>query len=121
MDDIRIAKRYIRTSKGADDRGILFDLPFTSYKNIMRAKKCTITGKVVTSDLQFRDTPRYLTVDRSDNTHGYIKGNVIACCHAANQYKSILESDAEGLTEQDKIKVLEYYLEVLKKRPENNK
>ena len=39
MDDLTLAKKYISKADNARSRGIKFDMTFTAYKNLMRAKK----------------------------------------------------------------------------------
>lgn len=89
-DDVKISQKYFNKYQSALHRGIAFKLSFTSYKNLMRAKKCYYTG-IDLSDVQGAANQR--TIDRIDNTKGYESGNVVACCFAFNQIKSVMEKD----------------------------
>jgi hypothetical protein len=94
MNDLDIARRYINKAANAKQNNIQFELSFTSFKNLMKAKKCGYTGIKLT-------TPRGggcsslctdRTIDRIDSQLGYISGNVIAVCSAANSFKAIWEN-----------------------------
>lgn len=94
MDDLLIARKYISKADNAKKYDIEFSLSLVSFKNLMSAKKCGYTGIKLTTPrgggLPIRCTDR--TIDRIDNTLGYISGNVIAVCHAANQLKAVWEN-----------------------------
>lgn len=90
--DSDLIKKYINKQKDAKDRGIEFDLPFLSFRNIYRAKRCRYTGVELT--LNDGDSKRKwtdLSVERIDSSKGYVRGNCVAICYAANQFKSKLE------------------------------
>ena len=80
MCDLQVAKKLISMHKTAAERGIKFDLPFLSLKNLLRAKRCYYTGELFT-----KANP--VTVDRVDSSLGYVKGNVVACTHDFNSRK----------------------------------
>jgi hypothetical protein len=90
--DIYCAKAYITKLQSCKSRGIGFELNFTSFKNLMRAKKCYYTGITLTRGGGQEGDPNYLTIDRIDNNLPYQKGNVVACCAKANQLKSLVEN-----------------------------
>lgn len=99
--DVKLAKRYISKADRARLSGIDFELSITSYRNLMRAKKCGYTGMPLTDPVSGRPTKATdRTIDRIDNSKGYIAGNVIAVSHAANQAKSVFENPAATLTIQ---------------------
>lgn len=100
MNDIELAKKYINKRNDALSRGIKFSMSFQSYKNIMKAKTCRLSG------LPVDNTTR--TIDRIDHTKGYEKGNVCCCHHAINQIKNTLEKPCKKLERK-------LYLKVLKK------
>jgi len=93
MNDLIMCTKYVRTSQSAKNRGIEFNLPFTSFKNIMRAKKCQYTGVILTEPKMNNPRPTDVTVERVDNKKGYVKGNVIAVCREANQIKGTWETN----------------------------
>lgn len=92
--DLYCAKHLAWKAENAKKRGIEFNLSFQSMKNLMGAKKCFYTGIPLTkstgkeSELKLSD----FTIDRIDGSKGYVRGNVVACCHAANQMKNQFES-----------------------------
>jgi hypothetical protein len=91
--DLQWAKRYVIKSSLAEKSGHDFDLNFTSFKNIMRAKYCAYSGVELTTRFnsrQMKFTDR--TIERVDNKLGYVKGNVVAICFGVNQLKSKMEN-----------------------------
>lgn len=88
MDDITLAKRYLQKYSNSQARGIEFTLSFTSYKNLMRAKRCHYTGVELTSE---EGKPNQRTIDRIHPDKGYETGNVVACCLEFNRIKGIME------------------------------
>lgn len=92
MNDVIIAQKYLNKYHNAKNTGIHFNLSLTSFKNLMRAKRCYYTGIIMTTKRTgklIRATDR--TVDRLDSSKGYVKGNVVACCHTANKMKGTIE------------------------------
>lgn len=103
MNDVRLAEAYLKKAQSSKDRGLAFELSFMSYKNLMTAKRCYYTGlplDVVVGSRMHR------TIDRLDNSKGYVKGNVVACCQAANSLKSVIENPNLGLNLEQCLKVL---------------
>ncbi len=93
FSDLKLARNYIGKADNARSRGIEFSLSFTAYKNLMRAKKCQVTGTILTDPRPQKDllaTDR--TIDRIDSKKGYVSGNVMAVCHAVNGFKSFFEN-----------------------------
>lgn len=91
--ELYCAKHLIWKSENAKKRGIDFTLSFTSMKNLMSAKRCYYTGLPLTKsdgsgEMRLSDA----TIDRIDGSKGYIAGNVVACCHGANQMKGQFEA-----------------------------
>lgn len=94
QSDISLAEKYLNKAENAKKRNIEFNLSLTSYKNLQRAKKCYFTSIVLTDKV---DLPNSRTIDRIDPNKGYEKGNVVACCLAANQLKARIEEDIHNL------------------------
>lgn len=92
MHDIKIAELFLRKKQSSKSRGIEFDLSFTAFKNMMRAKKCFFTRVALTDPTSSIQKPTDRTIDRLDCNKGYVHGNVVACCFAANQLKAAIES-----------------------------
>lgn len=92
--DLYAARHLVWKSDNAKKRGIEFNLTITSMKNLLGSKSCYYTGIPLTKstgkegELKLSD----FTIDRIDGSKGYVKGNVVACCHAANQMKNQFES-----------------------------
>jgi hypothetical protein len=89
MNDISVAKWYLRKAASAKDRGIEFSMSIVTLRNISLAKKCYFTG------LPLSNTTR--TVDRVDNKRGYVKGNVVACHTSFNSLKALIENPVNSL------------------------
>lgn len=83
-NDVLIAKAFIAKANSSADRGIEFNLSFTSFKNMCKAKKCYFTGLTLTPDT--------FTIDRIDSNKGYVTGNVVACHKDFNNLKSLIEN-----------------------------
>lgn len=96
--DLYVANKLKQKYNDAKARGIEFDLSFQSMKNLCKAKRCGYTGIVLThhryqgTGEPIRPLPTDFTIDRIDAAKGYVAGNVIACCNAANNFKSQLEN-----------------------------
>lgn len=103
MDDIVIARKYINKASNAAERGHEFDLSFIQFKRILTKVKCHYSGVPLTDDNN-RWTSR--TLDRIDNSKGYILGNVVVCCHGINQLKSISENPQIPINYNGLIKAL---------------
>lgn len=93
--DAYVARYYTNKINDAKTRNIPFSLTFTQVKNMLRAKKCQLTGIDLTHTgaLNGIATQRLtdVTIDRIDNSKGYEKGNVLAASHMANQIKNGFE------------------------------
>lgn len=88
--DERTARKFLQLKQSADSRGIEFDLTLTGVRNLLNAKRCKYTGVKLTHET---NNPRQLTVDRVDNTKGYVTGNVVACARSFNLRKGELTLD----------------------------
>lgn len=91
MNDIQIAKKYQQKARNAEERGIEFTLSFQAFKNMLRAKKCYFTGIDLTDGNDTIPEATKRTIDRIDHRKPYESGNVVACCHAFNQFKAQME------------------------------
>lgn len=90
--DLYVAQKLGQKAHNAHQRGIEFDMSFQSMKNLLKSKKCYYTGIPLTRPVHGEALRASdLTIDRVDASKGYVKGNVVACCHAANQVKSQFE------------------------------
>lgn len=55
------------------------------------------------------------TIDRVDASKGYVRGNCVACCNAANQFKGLLESGNTIIDLENARKIIEAMEKSLKK------
>ena len=83
ITDTDVAKKFLSLKESAERRGKHFNLSLTSVRNLLQADKCKLTGIPLNST--------NFSVDRIDNTKGYIKGNVCACDKAINTLKGNIE------------------------------
>jgi len=89
--DAYLAKKYVnKVSKCATD-DMAFELTFAEFKKVMTAKRCKYTDVLLTYQRGVVQIDSDVTIDRIDNNKGYVKGNVVACCHGYNAFKAILE------------------------------
>lgn len=105
VDDLQVARKFISKRDNALQRGLEFSLSLRGMGNLLRAKKCYYTGIPLTepkAGVPLRASDR--TIDRVDASKGYIAGNVVACCHAANHLKSLCEGGGvEGIKMGEKV------------------
>ena len=99
-EDISLAERYVAKAKSSRDRGIEFNLTFSEYKRLSKIKRCQYTGIVFSEyhngSPKNENTMR--TLERIDNSKGYIKGNVVAVCKSINGIKSMWENPSNPIT-----------------------
>ena len=86
MHDVHLSKLYCSKAESAISKGLAFTLSFAEFKRLQSTKRCYYTGVQLTkANGSVHETDR--TMDRVDASRGYITGNVVACCHAANSLK----------------------------------
>lgn len=78
--DLVVGEKWVNLRKSAHRRGKDFNLTIGDVKKLVLRKTCAYTG--------VRLTPDNRTVDRIDASKGYVRGNVCAVTHAANQLKN---------------------------------
>ncbi len=88
--DLEIADRLIKTSKSARERKLDFNLSFRTMKRLMNTKKCFFTNVIMNDK---HENPFQRTIDRIDNSKGYVEGNVVACTRQINMRKGSLNVD----------------------------
>jgi hypothetical protein len=84
MNDLAIAKKLCALHSSANSRDIEFNLSFKKLKQLMTRKTCFYTG------VRFDKKDNPMSIDRVDNTRGYVDDNVVACTVAVNQIKANL-------------------------------
>ena len=106
--DIKVANYYSNKISSCKKRNIEFALTFAEVKKLMKQKKCFYTGILLTTTQPGGvQQPTDFTIDRVDNRLGYVSGNVVACCHAANSFKGIVEGMLDILTIEQKGTILQ--------------
>jgi len=89
VPDIDLCRKYLRLVTSAKDRQIEFNLSLCAYKNLLKRKVCPYSGRTL-----IHYGPKCNTsIDRIDNTKGYIAGNVIACDTTDNGQKSDMSTE----------------------------
>ena len=86
--DLDLAGLYIHKEKDAKRRGIEFSLSLSDLRKIVSRKTCFYTGSVLTEEGNNRPS-----LERLDNTKGYVKGNVVRCSKEINAIKNVLFED----------------------------
>lgn len=74
-------ERFLCKKRNARDRDLAFNLPFKTWERLVNAEKCAYTG------VPFTDTMRP-TLERVDNTKGYVIGNVVPVAEVVNGIKA---------------------------------
>lgn len=92
MDEVKIAQKYISKCQRARQDGIEFSIGLLSFRNLMMARKCQYTGITLTDSTSKAVKATDRTIDRIDHNKGYVTGNVVAVCHAANRIKASWEN-----------------------------
>lgn len=80
--DLKAARKLISLRDTASKRGLDCDISLISLINIYKAKRCFFTGVKLSVE--------EITLDRVDNSKGYVKGNVVACSDSFNGKKGSL-------------------------------
>ena len=94
-------KKYISLHNSAKSRNLEFNLTVADVKKLMFPKECYYSGIILeTPNKDDEGAIQYnaRTIDRIDNTAGYVKGNVVACCHLINYLKAVFIEKTTSLT-----------------------
>ncbi|APC46065.1 HNH endonuclease [Vibrio phage vB_VspP_pVa5] len=81
--EINLSKKYVSKAGNAKQAGHDFELMFPQFKRMRMRKTCALTGLPMTVE-----TP---TVDRIDNSKGYLPENSAGVRHDINQLKGRME------------------------------
>lgn len=90
-EDEYVARKYIQLKTSAIKRNKEFNLTIAEVRRLCRRKKCYYTGFSMAT--YAGENPMQRTIDRVDPDKGYVIGNVVSCCHLANQFKSKIEHE----------------------------
>jgi hypothetical protein len=91
--DLIVAEKLIALSQSAKHRNLEFNLSFETVKNLLEQKYCFYTGVKLSDGGAKQGEPpasTQRTIDRVDNSKGYIEGNVVASSVDINQKKGNL-------------------------------
>lgn len=101
--EAHIARKYYEKYINASRRGIEFDLCISDFKKLLKAKKCAYTGVAFE-----KEGPNSITIERIDNSLGYVPGNCIPVTEAANQWKAhVLECPPSHLPKLNNVQLLQ--------------
>ncbi len=84
LNEKLLKQKYHSKIQSCKDQGIHFDLSLKAFKKLITKKKCQYTGKLFSENVG-------RSIDRVDNTKGYVKGNCVACCSHLNGIKSNID------------------------------
>lgn len=94
MNDVKVAEVYLDKANNAKKNGHKFSLSFSEFKRVISRKTCYYTSiPFILEDKEYRKT-----IDRVDNSKGYVSGNVVVCLNVVNNIKSALENPTNQLT-----------------------
>lgn len=111
--DLQYAKRYVTKASNANSLNHEFTLTFAQFKRLFNRKYCQLSGvELVTSD---SSSPYYPTLDRVDNSKGYINGNVVCAASFVNQFKGYIENPINKMTFELGAKIVTSTIEFMKK------
>lgn len=103
--EILVANKYRGKVDNAKSRGIEFALTLNDFRNLLMKKRCAYTGIPLTIHRQGNPCKSDLTIERINSNFGYVKGNVIAVCAAANSVKGVFEDPNNFLSVNDAIRM----------------
>ena len=110
MNDLTIAKMYIKKAQRAKKDKLDFDLTFAQFKRLVTRKRCAYSGLPFSEydekKGKWKKPWQALTLDRIDNKKGYIWGNVAPICKGINQIKAQWENPVIPIDEKMTIKII---------------
>ena len=88
-----VAKKYLWLMDSASKRGHEFSITIEELSALLKSKTCYYTDVELVSyphekgDNADHLPDNYLTIDRKDNSRGYVNGNVVVCSKEINKLK----------------------------------
>jgi len=86
----RLNRLVIGARKSAKDKGLAFDIDVNDVISswIIQEGKCLYTGWDMTT---ITGDPKLVSIERKDNSIGYLKNNFILVCWCANRARNTLD------------------------------
>lgn len=103
--ELLVANKYRGKVDNAKNRGIEFSLTLNDFRRLLMKKRCAYTGIALTIHKEGHPKNADLTIERIDSTKGYVPGNCISVCSAANSVKGVLEDPNTFLSVADGIRM----------------
>lgn len=105
--DLYVSSKYRDKANDAKNRGLEFSLTFAEFRRLFARTRCEYTGidmnlPKLEGGVQVKTN---LTIERIDNRLGYVSGNCIAVCYAANNVKSVFENPQSPLNMEHAIRM----------------
>ena len=97
---LEITGKYYHLMRSASTRNKDFNLTRTDIRRLLERKTCFYTGLPFSTK---EGSPYIRTIDRVNANRGYVKGNVVACCKMANEFKNQLLENGNGLSLDRKV------------------
>lgn len=113
--DTYVAMKYVQTKISAANRGIVFTLTLAQMTRLLKRKKCHYTG------ILFNEI-HSLSLDRVDNTLGYVQGNVVPCSKVVNRLKEHLTENkvvCETMTTKEIVKMMKSFINIMETKGES--
>lgn len=90
--DLYVSSRYRIKANDAKVRNLEFGLTFSEFRKLCARRNCQYTGIKLTLPDNGGQKHTDMSFERIDNSKGYVSGNVISVCFAANNIKSVFEN-----------------------------
>lgn len=100
-----VARKFCNKMDSAKTRNLEFNLSFAQFRALYTRTNCAYTGIPMVIGIDSQQANNELTVERVNNLKGYVAGNVIAVCKAANSIKSVFEDPSTFLTVENAIRM----------------
>jgi hypothetical protein len=107
--DLYASSKYREKATDARRRELDFSLTFAEFRRILAKQRCEYTGIALTLPVLDggKQKKTDLTIERIDNSKGYIRGNCLAVCYAANNIKAVFENPQAPLDISHAVKMFE--------------
>lgn len=98
--ELYVARYYTNKIDSCKQDGKEFSLTLPDVRRLLGQKYCAYTGLPMTHPKVGTTQPRYtdISLDRIDNSKGYVRGNVKAVAKGINELKSIAENPSNDLS-----------------------